>query len=91
MARTLLGAVAAAAILGGCGGGPVPSVAWIDYVPGLKVDLDAATNANDCNLLTAYRDMAIEEDPLLESTPRDAPDTDLIAYIEWSLMEAGCW
>jgi hypothetical protein len=35
--------------------------------------------------------MAIEEDPLLESTPRDAPDTDLIAYIEWSLMEAGCW
>lgn len=91
MAKHLLRAVAAGAILAGCGGGPAPSVGWMDYVPGLKIDLEAATTANDCNLLTAYRDMAIEEDPLLESKPRDVPNMDLIAYIEWSLMEAGCW
>jgi hypothetical protein len=91
MARHPLAVIAAGAIAASCGAGPLPSVGWVDYLPGLKVDLDAATTAKDCILLTTYRDMAIEGDPLLESKPRDAPNTDLVAYIEWSLMEAGCW
>ena len=90
MAKRLLRAVAAGVVLAGCGGGPVPSVAWMDYLPGVKVDIDAATTAKDCNLLAVYRDMAINED-ILESKPRDALNTDLVAYIEWSLQEAGCW
>jgi hypothetical protein len=90
MGSHLAGAVATGLILAGCGGGSVPAVAWVDYVPGLKVDLETATRATDCALLSAYREMAIDGD-LLESKPREVPNTDLVEYIEWSLQEAGCW
>ena len=87
------------AYVGGRGGSPTPAevrpapvatVQWADYAPGLQTRIVAMANAKDCDGLQSEFDVADANNAAtLDRTGHN--NAELMAFIDASLREAGCY
>jgi hypothetical protein len=68
----------------------VPSVPWLDYAPGVKVNIDALRRAKKCSALQAQFDTA-EANNEATAARVGHNNADLMNYIEAAIRAADCY